>query len=94
MAEVMILWATITEALIITYNIHQDSSCSTTKTGVFGGGAFLALDASLFWLICLMLTVNARADYFDEEEDIHGRYGQILTTEYDIRGAGASPAVA
>lgn len=94
MAAVMILWATITEGLIITQNVQDDSTCSTTKTGVFGGGAFLALDATLFWLICLMLTVNARADYFDdEEEDSHGRYGKILiATECDARGA--SPAVA
>lgn len=83
------LWATITEGLHRTHNIHHnpDAECATAKTGLFGGAAFLALDAALFWLVCQMLTDNARADYL-EDEDPKGTYGQVLATDYDANGAG------
>ncbi|XP_042500603.1 uncharacterized protein LOC122078611 [Macadamia integrifolia] len=86
LAEGMMMWATITEGLHIARNVHHnlDYQCPTAKTGLFGGSAFLALDASLFWLICQMLTLNARADYL-EQEDPKGDYGQVLATEYDAR---------
>lgn len=43
----------------------------------------MALDSTLFWLICLMLTVNARADHFDYEgEDLKGTYDDVTTTDY------------
>lgn len=42
--------------------------CPTAKTGILGGGAFLSLDSTLFWLVALMLASNAREDYLDEIE--------------------------
>ncbi|KAF8389515.1 hypothetical protein HHK36_026210 [Tetracentron sinense] len=89
LAAVMLLWATITEHLHLTRNVHHNLStgCPTAKTGLFGGAAFLALDAALFWLICQMLTLNARADYL-EEEDPKGEYGQVLAADYGATGQG------
>ncbi|KAH0470852.1 hypothetical protein IEQ34_000575 [Dendrobium chrysotoxum] len=83
-AEAMLMWVTITEGLHRTRNRHFDLNydCPTAKTGLFGGAAFLALDAALFWLVCQMLTLNARADYL-EEDDSKGAYGEVLTTYYD-----------
>ncbi|KAK9097626.1 hypothetical protein Sjap_023123 [Stephania japonica] len=81
----LMLWATISESLHHVNNVHKnvDYGCPTAKTGVFGGAAFLALDSALFWLICQMLTLNARSDYL--EEDSKGDYGQVLATDYDVR---------
>ncbi|KAK9097652.1 hypothetical protein Syun_024697 [Stephania yunnanensis] len=81
----LMLWATISESVHRVNNVHKnvDYSCPTAKTGVFGGAAFLALDSALFWLICQMLTLNARSDYL--EEDSKGDYGQVLATDYDAR---------
>ncbi|KAG0450449.1 hypothetical protein HPP92_026733 [Vanilla planifolia] len=89
LAESLMIWATITEGLHRSNNRHEnmDYACPTAKTGVFGGAAFLALDASLFWLVCQMLTLNSRADYL-EEDDPKGTYGEVLTVEYDANGAG------
>jgi hypothetical protein len=56
---------------------------ATAKTGLFGGAAFIALVAILFWLVCQMLSLNARSDYFDEDEDAKRPYGQVYGTEYD-----------
>ncbi|CAK7339785.1 unnamed protein product [Dovyalis caffra] len=84
----MLLWATTTEIIHLTKNVHHHNmaKCPTAKTGLFGGAAFLALDASLFWLICLMLASNAREDYFGEaEDDQKGEYGQVLITEYETK---------
>ncbi|KAH9305455.1 hypothetical protein KI387_009859, partial [Taxus chinensis] len=77
-AEAFMMWATITESLHRTRNVHRDLNtlCPTAKTGLYGGAAFLALDAALFWLICQMLALNARADYEEDEEDMKGQYGQ------------------
>ena len=85
LAEALMMWATITESLHRTQNVHHDltTKCPTAKTDLYGGAAFLALDASLFWLIWQMLALNARADYEEDEEDIKGQYGQVLTTEYN-----------
>ncbi|KAJ0978512.1 hypothetical protein J5N97_013986 [Dioscorea zingiberensis] len=93
LAEGMMMWATITEGLHRSLNVHHDlqTQCPTAKTGLFGGAAFLALDASLFWLVCQMLTQNVRADYFDED-DPKGDYGQVLATDYDANGAGLTAA--
>ncbi|CAL9056913.1 uncharacterized protein LOC135677221 [Musa acuminata AAA Group] len=84
LALVMLMWATITEGLHRSRNVHHDLEylCPTAKTGLFGGAAFLALDAALFWLICQMLTLNARADYFDED-DPKGEYGQVYADELE-----------
>jgi len=90
LAEGLMMWATITEGLHRTYNTHHnlDTDCPTAKTGLFGGAAFLALDTSLFWLICQMLTLNARADYeLDDDEDLKGKYGQVMATDYNAAGA-------
>ncbi|KAF9678127.1 hypothetical protein SADUNF_Sadunf07G0002700 [Salix dunnii] len=90
----MLLWATTTELIHLTKNVHRHNlnsspKCPTAKTGLFGGGAFLALDASLFWLVCLMLTSNAREDYFDEAgEDQKGEFGQVLITDYETKEEG------
>uniref|UniRef100_A0A452XRT5 Uncharacterized protein n=1 Tax=Aegilops tauschii subsp. strangulata TaxID=200361 RepID=A0A452XRT5_AEGTS len=87
LAFAMLLWATITEGRHRTSNIHHDMDtlCPTAKTGLFGGAAFLALDAALFWLVCQMLALNARADYLDEDEDEDdkGEYGQVYATDAD-----------
>ncbi|KAL4378608.1 hypothetical protein GQ457_02G019440 [Hibiscus cannabinus] len=71
LAATMLLWPTITEHLHLTHKVHHDLStqCPTAKTGVLGGGAFLSLDASLFWLVALMLADNAREDHFDQVEN-------------------------
>jgi len=94
LAEAMMLWATITEGLHRSFNIHHDlnAECATAKTGLFGGAGFLALDAALFWLVCQMLTDNARADYL-EDEDPKGTYGQVLATDYDVNGAGRTAPI-
>ncbi|KAK3140874.1 hypothetical protein QOZ80_5AG0406970 [Eleusine coracana subsp. coracana] len=84
LALAMLLWATVTEGLHRSNNVHQDMEyqCPTAKTGLFGGAAFLALDASLFWLVCQMLALNARADYLDEDDN-KGEYGQVYAAEVD-----------
>lgn len=65
-----LLWPTITEQLHISKNVHHNlqTVCPTAKTGILGGGAFLSLDSTLFWLVALMLASNAREDYLDEIE--------------------------
>lgn len=85
LAFAMLLWATITEGHHRTSNVHHDMDtlCPTAKTGLFGGAAFLALDAALFWLVCQMLALNARADYLDEDEDDKGEYGQVYAADAD-----------
>ena len=86
LVEGLMMWATITEGLQQTYNTHHnlEIDCPTTKTGLFGGVSFLALDPSLFWLICQMLTLNAREDYeLDDDEDLKGKYGQVMATDYN-----------
>ncbi|XP_008783641.2 uncharacterized protein LOC103702838 [Phoenix dactylifera] len=82
----MMLTGTIQEALQHIHNVHQDLeyACPTAKTGVFGGAAFLNLDASIFWLINLMLTMNVREDYFGETEDSKGEYREVLTGDNDM----------
>ncbi|XVF23273.1 hypothetical protein REPUB_Repub13aG0022100 [Reevesia pubescens] len=84
LAAGMLSWVTITELLHLTNNVHEDdnTTCSTAKSGLFGGAAFLALNASLFWLICLMLADDVKTDYFEEEEDSKA---QVCTTEYDAK---------
>ncbi|KAI3988468.1 hypothetical protein MKX01_026282 [Papaver californicum] len=67
-------------------NVHHstDYACLTAKTGLFGGAAFLYLNAMLFWLIFQMLTHNAREDYL--EEDNKDDYRQVLaTTDYEAK---------
>ncbi|KAG0487775.1 hypothetical protein HPP92_006586 [Vanilla planifolia] len=41
-AEAMMMWATITEGLHRSWNLHEemDYKCPTAKTGLFGGAAF------------------------------------------------------
>ncbi|KAI4316241.1 hypothetical protein L6164_024240 [Bauhinia variegata] len=71
LAATLLLWPTVTEQLHLTHNVHSDINytCPTAKTGLLGGGAFVSLDSSLFWLVTLMLADNARDDYFDEDDD-------------------------
>lgn len=77
----MLLWPTIQEQQHHANNVHHNLStttCPTAKTGVLGGGAFLALDASLFWLVCFMLVSNLRDDFL---EDLHdGSKARLSTT--------------
>uniref|UniRef100_A0A5B6YYD0 Uncharacterized protein n=1 Tax=Davidia involucrata TaxID=16924 RepID=A0A5B6YYD0_DAVIN len=77
----LLLWTTITEHLHLIHNVHHnlDTDCPTAKTGVFGGGAFVSLDSSLFWLLSLMLVFNAREDYFEEAEK--GDYSQVVSID-------------
>ncbi|XP_028779351.1 uncharacterized protein LOC114735768 [Neltuma alba] len=71
LAAAFLLWPTITEQLHWSQNVHRNPSydCPTAKTGLLGGGAFLSLDSSLFWLIALMLAGNVREDFFDDGND-------------------------
>ena len=71
MAITLLVWPTVTEQIHLTRNVHHnlEAACPTAKTGLLGGGAFLSLDSSLFWLVALMLAGNAREDYFDEIEE-------------------------
>ncbi|KAG0468076.1 hypothetical protein HPP92_017404 [Vanilla planifolia] len=71
------------EGLLRVHNVHEEVEygCPTAKTGVFGGAAFLSLDASLFWLVCLMLVANNREDFFDGDvEDKGGEYGRLANS--------------
>ncbi|XP_022930199.1 uncharacterized protein LOC111436715 [Cucurbita moschata] len=71
LAITLLVWPTVTEQIHLTRNIHHnlDIACPTAMTSLLGGGAFLSLDSSLFWLVALMLVENAREDYFDEIEE-------------------------
>ncbi|KAG5592154.1 hypothetical protein H5410_042668 [Solanum commersonii] len=85
LAAVLLLWPTISEQLHITRNIHHNlqTECPTANTGLLGGGAFLSLDSALFWLVCLMLSNNARNDYFeDTAADLKG--GDAVNYEEDV----------
>uniref|UniRef100_F6H2X2 Uncharacterized protein n=1 Tax=Vitis vinifera TaxID=29760 RepID=F6H2X2_VITVI len=85
LAAAMLLWPTITEQLHLIRNVHHNlnTTCPTAKTGLLGGGAFIALDASLFWLVSLMLADNVREDYFETvEKDPKGEQSEVLTNEY------------
>ncbi|KAI5019090.1 hypothetical protein ZWY2020_043978 [Hordeum vulgare] len=70
-------WATATEAMHHVRNVHRDLgyACPTAETGLLGAAAFLNLDASLFWLVCLMLVGNVREDYFDGRDEVSGDRG-------------------
>lgn len=81
-AEALLLWALILEFHHRHENVHSGQlvECPSAKSGLFGGAGFLALDATLFFLISLMLTTNARSDYLDvDEEDNKGSYGEVTT---------------
>ncbi|KAD3641826.1 hypothetical protein E3N88_31050 [Mikania micrantha] len=82
LAAAMLLWPTITEHKHLLSNVHYnlETTCPTAKTGLLGGGAFLALDAALFWLVSLMLADYAREDYFD---DVKVAGGDALSNECD-----------
>ncbi|KAJ4808849.1 Beta-klotho [Rhynchospora pubera] len=82
------LWATVTEGLHRHRNTHHnlETDCPTAKTGLFGGAAFLSLDACLFWLVCQMLTLNAHSDYLDRDEDSKGEYGEVLASDFYTSG--------
>ncbi|GMI77423.1 hypothetical protein like AT4G31130 [Hibiscus trionum] len=84
LAAGMLSWVTITELLHLTNNVHKDlkTTCPTAKTGLFGGAAFLSLNASLFWLICLMLVDDVRKDYFAEQDDSKA---QVFITDKDTK---------
>lgn len=64
------MWPTLTEKFHVTNNIHYNlhTDCPTAKTGLLGGGSFVSLDASLLWLVTLMMASNAREDYLDGGE--------------------------
>lgn len=89
-AEALLMWATILESLHRINNVHKLNHCPTAKTGLLGGAAFLALDTTLFWLICQMLTMNAREDHFDYEDE-KGSYGHVLAADYTA--AASHPAI-
>lgn len=95
LAAALLLWPTITEQLHLSQNVHhtKDYACPTAKTGLIGGGAFVSLDSCLFWLICLMLTDNAREDYFEEvEESGKGEHAQVINVDLDPLNKHASVA--
>ncbi|XP_006355247.1 uncharacterized protein [Solanum tuberosum] len=86
LAAVLLLWPIISEQLHSMRNIHHhnlQTGCPTAKTGLLGGGAFLSLDSALFWLVCLMISNNARDDYFEETAaDLRG--GDAVNYEEDV----------
>ncbi|KAG0447241.1 hypothetical protein HPP92_028467 [Vanilla planifolia] len=84
-AEAMMMWATITEGLHRSWNLHRRDGLQMPdgEDRVVWWCRLLALDASLFWLVCQMLTLNARSDYLDYEEqdnmELMGRFSpQIM----------------
>ncbi|CAL0323032.1 unnamed protein product [Lupinus luteus] len=85
LAATMLLWPTITEHIHLFHNVHNDVNyeCPTAKTGLLGGGAFLSLDSSLFWLITLMLAGNVREDFFYGEDSDKGEFGKTSSDSYD-----------
>ncbi|KAG6481499.1 uncharacterized protein LOC122013550 [Zingiber officinale] len=89
LAFAFLIWTVVTEGLHRSRNVHYDltTQCPTAKTGMFGGAAFLALDAAILWLVCLTLTLNVRADHFEDEEVKKGEYGQVYATELVSQGA-------
>ncbi|CAH2056594.1 unnamed protein product [Thlaspi arvense] len=88
LALAFLLWPTITEQLHLIRNIHHNlrTDCPIAKTGLLGGGAFLSLNTSLFWLVSLMLADNAREDYFDEVEGVKGELGSFPGLDYEVDG--------
>ncbi|XP_022714651.1 uncharacterized protein LOC111274343 isoform X1 [Durio zibethinus] len=84
LAAGMLSWVTITELLHLTNNVHKDmnTTCPTAKSGLLGGAALMALNASLFWLICLMLADDVRTDYFEEQDDSRA---QVFSTDYNAK---------
>ena len=85
LADTLLLWPTITEQIHQVRNVYRnlDAECPTAKTDLLGGGAFVSLDSSLFWLVCLMLADNAREDYFDETGKVgEGEQGQVFVGDY------------
>ncbi|XP_074575501.1 uncharacterized protein LOC141831953 [Curcuma longa] len=89
LAFAFLIWTVVTEGLHRKRNVHfvLTTQCPTAKTGMFGGAAFLALDAAILWLVCLMLTMNVRSDHFEEdEEDKKREHGQVYATELVNQG--------
>ncbi|KAJ7298190.1 hypothetical protein O6H91_01G070300 [Diphasiastrum complanatum] len=92
-AEGLLMWATITESNHRKHNTHYQAldSCPTSKTGLLGGAGFLALDTTLFWLICMMLVVNSRSEHYAATElaleNENGLYAQV-NTDYGPSMAG------
>jgi len=84
MGAMFLLWPTITEQLHRSHNVHHnlETECPTAKTGLLGGGAFVSLDAALLWMVALMLAVNAREDFLDDQKEDHFKGGDdhVITT--------------
>lgn len=96
LATALLLWPTLTEQFHILRNVHLNlkTECPTAKTGLLGGGAFVSLDASLFWLVALMLADNAREDYFEElENSSRGEYDQINNGEPHANASSSKETV-
>lgn len=78
-----LLWPTIEEQLHLARNVHHnlETDCPTAKTGILGGGAFASLDAALFWLVTLMLAINARDDFFDDidEDSVNADHSNVIS---------------
>ncbi|KAK9683971.1 hypothetical protein RND81_10G178400 [Saponaria officinalis] len=96
LAAALLIWPTITEQFHLRHTVHHDMNyaCPTAKTGLIGGGAFVSLDSCLFWLICLMLTSNAREDYFEENEDAQKEESvQVIDVGYPLEAGPKQPSV-
>ncbi|XP_059461134.1 uncharacterized protein LOC132190230 [Corylus avellana] len=78
-----LLWPTIEEQLHHSRFVHHnlETDCPTAKTGLLGGGAFASLDAALFWLVTLMLAINARDDFFDDidEDSVNADHSNVIS---------------
>ncbi|PNT73704.1 uncharacterized protein LOC100821704 [Brachypodium distachyon] len=69
-AVAMLVGATMADhdSLRYYYQLPKDGAISCPPTapgGRFGGGALLALDATLMWFVCQLLALEARANYLD-----------------------------
>ncbi|XBI23154.1 hypothetical protein VPH35_064086 [Triticum aestivum] len=71
-ALAMLYGATIRQTHVVNYlvlRLAYDGTirCRSTVTtdGHFGGGALLAMEATLMWLLCQLLALEARANYLD-----------------------------
>ncbi|XXG44974.1 hypothetical protein AAC387_Pa02g0189 [Persea americana] len=70
----MVVWATITEGIHHSQNVHNlETTCPPAQKRLFRGASISALVAVLCWYGCLITMLRARADYL--RSDPHYRPG-------------------
>ncbi|KAJ4819746.1 Beta-klotho [Rhynchospora pubera] len=82
----MMLWTTVTEILHHLRKVHHnlEYTCPTAKTGMFGGAAFLHLDAMLLWVVISMIVSNVREDLHRTDEDESESQGNRVDDGYSM----------